>query len=214
MDRIRSVIKRYGIVVAVTVVVTAIATTLLLTVYGEEGEEKGSREEAVIEAERLKREKDLEAADRVVYEWIAAQVEIDEDRLRKVVTSEAVKSDEGDDLLESGEHAFPGDEEEMGERYLIERYDKYYGDGKLFYRVEYYFPNHARENRKANEKVFSEIKTGYLMLVKENGRWKATSIFENGLYSAEGEFERLFPERRNVLKAEEIGGVTVHEMKE
>lgn len=161
---------------------------------------------------KSKKEKDLEAADKAVYEWIAANVEMDEIRLKKVVIPSALKSKDGDgeDLLESGDHAFPGDEKKLGERYLIERYDKYYSDGKLFYYVKYYFPNHA------NSEVFNEIKTGYLSMVKDrDDKWKATSIFGNGMYSAEKDFKRLFPERKSVLKAEEVKtGTTVHEMKE
>ncbi|PRX40917.1 hypothetical protein CLV97_110109 [Planifilum fimeticola] len=195
MDRIRSVIKRYGIVVAVTVAVTAAATTFLLTVYGEEGEEKGS--EAVTEAERLKREKDLEAADQIVYEWIAARVEADDDRQSKVMFKEEIKKDIKYNIIKPGRHEFPGAEEKMGERYLIERYDKYYEDGKLFYRIKYYHPN--------NDKTYVD----YLLVEKEDGKWKATNRSEVIIT-----FSRLFPERKNVLKAEEIGGVTVHEMKE
>ena len=166
--------------------VFAIAMVLLLSGCSE-GEGASS------EGGKSKKEKDLEAADKAVYEWIAGTVEGDDSRKMKVTVSS-----EHYDWLEPGKVSFPGAEEKMGERYLIERYDKYYEDGKLFYRVKYYYPNSG------------EVYTEMPIMVKEDGKWKSTSITGEG-----SEFYRLFPERKNVLKAEEVeSGITVHEMKE
>ncbi|GGA56270.1 hypothetical protein GCM10007416_31850 [Kroppenstedtia guangzhouensis] len=181
--------KRYGSIMAVAV----IAMVLLLSGCSE----GGSQGDGAKEAGKSKKERDLEAADKAVYEWIAGTVEGDDDRQSKVLLKKEVKKLKEIDVLEPGNVSFPGAEKKMGEQYLIERYDKYYEDEKLFYRIKYYHPN--------NDELFTE----HLLMEKENGKWKSTD------YRGESsEFYRLFPERKNVLKAEEVGGVTVHEMEE
>lgn len=184
-------LKRYGSIMAVGV----IAMMILLTGCSDDGSSQG---EGAKKSGKTQREKDIEAADKAVYEWIAGMVEVDDDRRSKVLVKKEVKELREIDVLEPGKVLYPEAEKKMGERYLIERYDKYYKDGKLFYRVKYYHPNN------------DEISTGFPIMEKEDREWKSTSLRGDG-----SEFYRLFPERKKVLKAEEVeSGTTVHEMKE
>lgn len=78
--------------------------------------------------------RNIEAVDGLIYTYIVGKVEGNDDLLASILTEEA------QGIIKPGRHAFPGAAEDMGERYGIIRYDHDYGEGVLYYRVEFHRP--------------------------------------------------------------------------
>lgn len=86
-------------------------------------------------------EKDLEMMDGMIYQYIVAKVEGNDDVLADLLAPDAQA------ILEPGRHAFPGDAERMGERYKIIRYDDHYAEGGVLYETWFYRPSTDRINK-------------------------------------------------------------------
>lgn len=77
----------------------------------------------------------LEAVDGMVYLYITAKVEGNDDVLNDVLVEDAKG------ILKPGRHAYPGDAEKMGERYYIKRFDHLLEEGEILYYVKFYRPS-------------------------------------------------------------------------
>jgi hypothetical protein len=125
-------------------------------------------------------------ADKAVYNFIAASVEADHD-LRKTVV---VASDHA--ILANGRHLFPGDAEVMGDRYTIKRFDHEISEGKIYYYIDYYFPQNKRSYAM------------YLMMIQgDDGKWRSSSL--TGISNLE---------MSAVIDGHEDEGVLVHHYEE
>lgn len=82
-------------------------------------------------------QKATEAVDGMIYSFIVAKVEGNDDLLDQLLTKQAKG------ILEAGRHPYPGAAEKMGQRYEIIRYDGLYKDGGLVYEVLFYRPSTA-----------------------------------------------------------------------
>ena len=83
----------------------------------------------------------MEEVDGMVYTFIVAKVEGNDDLLDQELTEDAKG------ILEAGRHPFPGAAEKMGNRYEIIRFDDMYKEGALVYEVTFYRPSTNQLNR-------------------------------------------------------------------
>jgi len=130
--------------------------------------------------------KTVKESDKAVYNFIKASVEADHDLRRSVITKE------DQDILEKGVHLYPGDAKKMGERYMIKRFDHLKGQDKIYYYIEYYFPNNKRD-----------YAMNLLMEKGSDGKWRSSSL--TGIDS---------DEMRAAIAGQEDKGVIVHKYKE
>lgn len=80
-------------------------------------------------------EQRYEPIDGLVYSFIVGKVEGNDDLLASIL------SDDAEDIIKPGRHAYPGDAEKMGERYEIKRYPHLYRDGVMIYEITFYRPS-------------------------------------------------------------------------
>lgn len=125
-------------------------------------------------------------ADKAVYTFIKASVEADHP-LRKTVL---VKRDQ--DILDDSQVLYPGDAKKMGGRYFIKRFDHMINENKIYYYIEYYFPNNERD-----------YAMNLLMVKGADGKWRSSSL--TGITS---------DDMRAAIAGHEKDGVIVHEYKE
>lgn len=139
---------------------------------------------------------DFSEADRIAYEYIAAKVERDDDRLMSILSAEGLEYAETAHLLKPGEHLYPGNEQEMGKSYEIRRYDQFNTNDEIYYYVKYVFPN--------NELTPSI--TEYIKIIKtEGGLWKLAS----SVALSKEERKKIF-----VNGSDKEKGTVVHEYQE
>ena len=82
-----------------------------------------------------------EEVDGMVYTFMVAKVEGNDDLLADLLLEEA------QGILKPGRHAFPGAAEEMGQRYEIIRYENEYENGAMFYELKFFRPSTNFINR-------------------------------------------------------------------
>lgn len=133
--------------------------------------------------------KETEAANQVVMDYIIASVEGNHGLYNQILIKEEKDKLKESNVLKEDHHAHPGLAKEMGDRYLIRRWDHRLQDGELYYAVKYYHPK--------NNKWYGEN----LKLIQVNSEWKVTDI--SGI------------DEEDMRKAVEgVEYVTVHESRE
>lgn len=135
-----------------------------------------------------KDKQEIRAIDGMVYTFIVGKVEGNDDLLKEVLAPDA------QEILKPGRHAYPDNAIEMGDRFMIKRYQDDFHEGMMVYEVRFYRPNTGKDSY-------------YIIpVVNTDEGWR---IGSNTSYPSE--YLKMIKLDKN---GEPVEGIEVHEYKE